>query len=116
MKYEIGTCPLCGKALQCRQMGLSEVKVYSCATMVLGESREISHYEVVEHDGQPFSQHMHVIPYGVDNYGDPIKSRIYKITPTIRGDVWRFLLEVPHIKADTASNLLNRIQNLLIFI
>lgn len=117
MKYEISTCPLCGKALQCRQMGLSEVKIYSCDTMVLGEGRQISHYEVIEHDGQTFSQHMHIIPYGIDNYGDPVKSRLYKIVPSSRGgDAWRFLLEVSHIKADTSENLLSRIQNLLIFL
>ena len=84
--------------------------------MVLGEGREISHYEVIEHDGETFSQHMHIIPYGVDNYSNPVKSRIYKIIPTTRGDVWKFLLEVPHIKADTSENLLSRIQNLLIFL
>ncbi|CAM6006096.1 unnamed protein product [Sphagnum balticum] len=97
---------------------VSKVNVYDCPTKSEFSDRDgmtvsKSHYEV-EFDDKMSVQHVMIMPYSIDTYGDqkaPLKSRLYKLTE----GKWRFVKEVPRIKEDTEENLLKRIANFLPF-
>lgn len=76
------------------------------------------HYEV-EMDERTAIQHMYVLPYAIDNFKDESKSRVYKIIPVDdrnHFNRWKFVMQTAHIRADTSSNLLDRIQRLMTFL
>jgi hypothetical protein len=110
-------CPLCEKMLKFRVV--SKVNVYDCPTQSEfsdrdGKTISKSHYEV-EFDDKMSVQHVMVLPYSIDTYGDqkvPMKSRLYKLMD----GKWRLIKEVPRIKEDTEENLLKRIANFLPFV
>lgn len=119
-KFETSMCPLCNKMLKLRQV--SKVNVYDCPTQIEWNSvsgpRSKSHYEV-EIDHKTSIQHVYAMPFGIDNFGDSMASRIYKMVPASapgEHDKWQFVTEVPQIRMDTTENLLARIQKLLTFL
>ena len=64
---------------------------------------------------------MYVPPWAIDNFGDSIKSRLYKVdseyTPNgTHIQKWKLVMEVPQIHEDTEENLRNRIATLVMFI
>ncbi len=121
INFEIRTCPLCGKVLQYRQV--AKVNVYFCPTKVELQGatnvHEINHYEV-ESDNRAAIQHMYVLPYAIDNFGNESKSRVYKIHDQYANktmmNAWKFVIQTSRIKADTSENLLDRLQKLMIFL
>lgn len=113
-KFETKTCPLCGNVL--KMHGSHGVTITSCpSTIKLINGREQSHYEV-EADTKQSIQHMYIGPWGVDNFLNGNKSRVYKQMSRGAAVKWQLVTELPFLKADTEENLLNRINRLVPFL
>lgn len=112
-KFETNVCPLCNKVLRFRRV--AGVNVFDCATQIEWNGSNgvmtKSHYEV-EFDKATTIQHMYVGSWGIDNFADKFRSRIYKKVMVSQSETWKFVAEVPQLRADTEYNLHNRINGL----
>lgn len=105
IKFQTNVCPLCDKVLKFHQV--AKVNVYSCPTQTCWGK---SHYEV-EYDKNATIQHIYVGNWGIDNFDNATRSRIYRKQA---GDTrWTLLTEVPHLSADTEENILRKLNKLL---
>lgn len=114
-KFETNTCPLCGNVLKMqRSYGVTTV---SCPTInKYHNGEEKSHYEV-EFDKTQGIQHMYVGSWGIDNFLNGTRSRVYKQMSTAGVAVkWQLVTEIPMLKPELEENLLNRINKLVPFL
>ena len=103
IKFQTNVCPLCDKVLKFHQV--AKVNIYSCPTSVDGRS----HYEV-EYDKKSTIQHIYVGDWGIDNFDNATRSRVYKKLPNTSR--WSLLTEVTHLNADTEENMLRKLSKL----
>lgn len=101
-KFQTNVCPLCDKVLRFRQ--ISKVNVYSCPNHAEGAK---SHYEV-EYDKCATIQHIYVGNYGIDNFDNSYRSRVYKHND----GKWILIGETNRISADTEDRMMERLRHL----
>lgn len=120
--FENKMCPLCGKVLTLKL--IAGVTVYQCSVNFEFHShmgiKLRSHYEV-ESDKSNTYQHMYLLPWAIDNFGDSAKSRLYKIEDEKLTDgtiinKWKLIMQVSQIHSDTEENLRDRINTLVTFL
>ena len=114
MKFPTSVCPLCDKVLTLKQV--AGVSVFACPTQAEGLVKPKSHYEV-EMDKKAEIQHIIVMPFAVDTFGDASRSRVYRMVGVEEGQQkWRLMMEVPVIRAEAQDKMLERLNKLAIFL
>jgi len=113
MKFQTNTCPLCNKV--CTLKKIAGVTVFSCPTEAQGLPKPKSHYEV-EFDSKTEIQHIILFPFAIDTFGNSSKSRVYHAHNTEDQQKWRLVMEVPVIRAEEESKMLERINKLVTFL
>jgi hypothetical protein len=114
MKFPTNVCPLCDTVLKLRRV--AGVSVFECPTQAEGLVKPKSHYEV-ELDKQAEIQHIVVMPYAIDTFGNASRSRVYRMVGLEEGQQkWRLMMEVPVIRAEAQDKLLERLNKLAIFL
>lgn len=117
MSFEIVMCPLCNKELVLQQS--CNLKTYTCPTVipiiVNGNSlAQINSHYAVDYSPAWKMQRIIILPWSLDNFVD--KTRIYKYSEIDHQLKWRFIKELPLIKADTQDNMLTRLNKLMMFL
>lgn len=107
IKFQTNVCPLCDKVLKFHQV--AKVNVYTCSNHAAGER---SHYEV-EYDKAAIIQHIYVGDWGIDNYDNSFRSRVYKRLFTGGTEKWVLVAETNRIFADIESRMLERLTRLV---
>lgn len=114
MKFQTNICPLCDKVCTLRKV--AGVTVFSCPTETKDLPKAKSHYEV-EFDSKTEIQHIIVFPFAVDTFGGASKSRVYRSGGVEDGQQkWRLVMEVPVIRAEEESKMLERLNKLVTFL
>ena len=120
--FQTDICPLCKSVLQKRPVRILNgegVTIYNCHREVEDNSElqwygKITHYEVeVSKEGFEV-QHICMMPWAIDSYLHTQISRLYKFElETLK---WRFIIELPIIKATDEKSMRERINLLAIFL
>lgn len=111
--FYVNTCPLCDKVCQLRKV--AGVTFFSCPTQLTDFSQK-SHYKV-EINNNTEVQHIIIYPYSIDSFADTAKSRVYHSAGSQNSPhKWKLVMEVPLIRAEHESKLLDRLNKLMTFL
>lgn len=111
--FQINTCPLCDKA--CQLSKVAGIAFFTCPTNST-DFIQSSHYKV-RIDSETEVQHILIYPYSIDSFANTSQSRVYYSSGLKNGrNQWKFLMEVPLIRAEAEHKLLKRLNSLVIFL
>lgn len=118
MNIPTDICPLCGKTLKYKFLGI--IEIYSCPTTwtnnVQVPPKEKSHYEV-DTSTKGMTQHVYIPPWSIDTQSINKTSRLYKLYKKDDDTLaWEFIKSIPQILITDEKSMLERLQLLAVFL